>query len=54
MVAALLDYEFDIKNNTTLLMTLNSISQIIDTLEAFKKMLLIDNDWGVGLLVAKT
>jgi len=35
-------------------MTLNSISQIVGTLMTFKLMLLIDNDWGVGLLVAKT
>ena len=34
-------------------MTLNSISQIVDMLETFKVMLLIDHDWGVGLLVAK-
>ena len=35
-------------------MTLNSLAQIVDMLETFKKMLLTDNDWGVGLLVAKT
>jgi len=54
VVAALLDYKFDSKNKHTLLMTLNSLAQIVDMLETFKKMLLIDNDWGVGLLVAKT
>ena len=54
MVAALLDYKFDSKNKYTLLMTLNSLAQIVDMLETFKKMLLTDNDWGVGLLVAKT